>query len=315
MPVFLFFIIVTSISNTLMILFPSIGLLLGIMWGGLLIMAGLYLAPSGVLIISLVNSAILFVFGGTEQFVYYLTFFGLAAFVMAVQAAQYKDYHEIQKWGILAGFFSVTIFLGVIYLQTGGLGIEELQKQLLAHAQQSMQYYNNSYYEQIGISQTEIEAAMNSMVLSIARHLPAFYYIQTIITVFFMLLFASYLSLKQDIGRLKKKAFSQQCMPWPFSWVVIIGLGFWIWGRDEMNQLYYLGSNILAVMVVIALYYGLSTLVYKIGHQKPSAKTWWITGMVLMTLIFPLSAILFVSLIGIFDSLVDFRRLRIRQEE
>jgi len=130
-----------------------------------------------------------------------------------------------------------------------------------------------------------------------------------------MLLFASYLSLKNEIGRLKKKAFSQQSMPWPFSWVVIIGLGFWIWGRDEMNQLYYLGSNILAIMVVFALYYGLSTLVFKIGQQKPSTKTWWIIGLAFMTLIFPLSAILFVSLIGIFDSLVDFRRLRIRQEE
>lgn len=315
MPAFLFFLIVTSISNTLMLLFPSMGLLLGIMWGGLLILAGLYLKPSRVLIISLVNTGILFAVGGTEQFIYYFTFFGLAAFVMAVQAADYKDYYEIQKWGILAGFFSVTVFLGFIYLQTGGVGIEQLQKQLMVYAHESMKLYNTSYYEQIGISQAEIEAAMTSLVSAIARHLPAFYYIQTIITVFFMLLLASYVSLKNDIVRLKKRAFSQQYMPWQFTWVVIIGLGLWIWGRDEMNHLYYLGSNILAVMAIISVYYGMSTLVYKIGQQKRTAKTWWTIGLVLMTLIFPLSAILFISIIGIFDSLVDFRRLRIRQEE
>ena len=86
-------------------------------------------------------------------------------------------------------------------------------------------------------------------------------------------------------------------------------------GPDQLNPIYYLGSNILWTLVPIAVYFGLATIVHKIAGRRRSARVLIILGIIFLTLALPLSAIIFLSIIGLFDSLVDFRKLRTGQEE
>lgn len=319
MPVLLFFLLSTSLFCVFMALLPGMAMIPAIIWGGLLIMAGLYLELRKSIIIYFINISILLFAAGTNNFLVYFTFFGIAAMIMTLLSIYGKDYYHIQQRGIIAAVLGVSIFLMFSYLSTGGIGIEELESELNQSAAESIGIYEQmgifDIYERMGVSQEEFENSLRNTTSVFARHLPAIFYNQAIITVFFMLLLASYLSRKQNIERLKKKSYREESMPWQLVWIAIGAMGLWIWGRDDLNYIYYTGSNILWIIVPIAIYYGFSTIVYKISEHKQSTRVYMIIGLILMLIIFPLSAIIFVSIIGLFDSLVDFRKLRMRQED
>ncbi len=319
MPGFIFFLLFTSTMCVGMALLPGITLIPAILWGTLLILAGLYLESHKILIIFFINILVLFVMAGTSNLLVYLAFFGMPALVMTLLAAYNKNYQQIQHRGVTAAVLGVSFFLLFSYLYSGGIGVNELEAELNKSAAESISIYEEmgifDMYEQMGISQAEFEMSLKSTTTAFARHLPAIFYNQAIIAVFLMLFFASYISRKRNIERLNKKPFREESMPWQLVWMAIAGLGLWIWGRDELNNIYYAGSNILWIIVPIAIYYGLSTIIFKIAEQKQSTRVFVIIGLILLVMVFPLSAIIFVSIIGLFDSLVDFRKIRMKQEE
>ncbi len=314
MPTFIFFLLSTSIICIALALLPGIALITGIAWGTLLIVAGQYLESSKILLIFLINILLLVIMAGANNLIGYLAFYGIAVIVMTMMLNNGKDYYQIQKMGVISAILGVSLFLLFSHLFSGGIGISELEAELNKSAVENISVYEEmgifDVYEQMGISQSEMETSLKKNISEFTRHLPAIFYNQAIIAVFLMLLFASNISRKRNSERLKKKSFREESMPWQLVWIAIAGLGLWIWGRDELNNIYYIGSNILWIIVPITIYYGLATLIFEIAEQKQSTRVFLIIGLILMTLIFPLSAIIFVSIIGLFDSLIDFRKLR-----
>jgi len=319
LPAFIFYLAGTSAACSAMALLPELSLIPAILWGTLLILAGLHLELRKILIIYLINISLLFTMGGASNFLVYLTFFAIPAIVMTMLLFYRMNYYQIQHRGVIAAVLGVSLFLVFSYFSSGGVGITEMEAELNRSAEESIRVYEETgifdIYEQMGISQADFEAALKQTTATFARHLPAIFYDQAIIAVFFILFFASYISRKRNIERLKKKSFREEIMPWQLVWIAIAGMGLWIWGRDELNYVYYIGSNILCIIVPIAIYYGLSSIIYKMAEQKRSTRMFMIIGLILLTMVFPLSAIIFLSIIGLFDSLVDFRRLRTGQEE
>lgn len=98
------------------------------------------------------------------------------------------------------------------------------------------------------------------------------------------------------------------------AWVVIVGLVLWLWGRDQLSAIYYAGSNILLITVPIALYYGLAAVVYKVRRYQGRIRRVIAIVLVVLSLLFTASAIIFLTVIGLFDSLLDYRRLRAKEE-
>lgn len=318
MPVIIFFLLSTSLACVAMALLPEIALIPAVAWGVFLIVAALYLDKNKILALFFLNLAILLIMAGASQLLYYLAFFGIAALIMALLAIRNWDYYRIQNAGVSIAVLGVSVFLLWSYLFSGGIGINEFQAQLDQSAAESTRVYEQlgifDNYEQMGISPEEFESSLKRTIAAFARHLPAIYYIQAIIAVFFMLLLAAHTAQKVNNERLKKKTFKEEIMPWQLVWVAIAGLGLWIWGRDELNHIYYLGSNILWAVVPIAVYYGLGTIAYQIQKGKRSPRIFIIVGLIFLTLALPLSAIIFLSIIGLFDALVDFRKLRAGKE-
>jgi hypothetical protein len=132
--------------------------------------------------------------------------------------------------------------------------------------------------------------------------------------VFFMLFLASFRCQKRNLNRLIRKPFDQEIMPWQMAWAVILGLALWLWGRDQLSTIYYIGSNILLLTVPIGLYYGLAAVVYKIRQYKQRTRRIMVIVLAVLSLLFTASAIIFFTVIGLFDSLLDYRRLRTKEE-
>lgn len=313
----LFFVMVSTIICVLMAHIPGLTVLLAILWGTCLMVSSLYLDKQKLGLIFTVNLATLYLLTGINSLFFYFTFFGLAALVMCLLIIKNKDYYYLQKWGIITAVLGVSSFLSIVFLSTGDIGINELENQLVAYVGEVIQMYEENgvldIYQQQGILKDDLEASMYSFASSVAKHLPALYYLQAILAVFFMLLFASWVSLKRGLERLKKRPYIEEVMPWQLVWVVIAGLFLWLVGRNEMSFIFYAGSNILLIMAPIALYFGLSALLFRIKHNSLNKSRWLTILLVVLAVLFPLSALIFLSILGLFDALLDFRKLRIEE--
>jgi len=317
--VFVSYIMVSSLTACLMALIPQLTFLLAIAWGAVIIMSSVYLDRNQVLIIFAINVLLMYGIAGGSTVFFYLCFFGAAVLVMAFLSTARSDYYRLQKWGLITAVVGVSLFMSLIYLSTGEIGMAEMEAQLGSYLENTVQAYEESgvfeIYEERGISKAELEERFAEVISLVVWHLPGFYYLQAIMVVFFMLLLTSFLSLKRNIQRLKKKPYAQEIMPWQLVWLVIAGLGLWLWGKEQANAIYYIGSNILLVMVPITMYFGLAALIYKLGHNKTARNKLIIVLIVVLSIIFPLSALIFLSLIGLFDSLLDYRKLRLKGED
>lgn len=313
MLVFALFALITSIACYFMVSMPSFTVVMAIIWGASLIVGGLYIAQRAMLVLYIINILLLYGLAGGSALFFYLTFFGLAAFVMSFMAGSQRDYYKLQRAGILIAVLGVSFFIGVVYFSSGGAGIAMMEDEVNNYLTGFMKEYEDSgmveFYERQGITKAELEAKISDFGSTLAKHLPAFYYLQALFAVFFMLLSASYMSMKGSVKQMPKRPFDQEIMPWQFTWLVILGLALWLWGKEYVSPIIYVGSNILIVLVPITVYFGLSTAVFKLKRQKPGGRKWMITVLLVLAVVFPLSVILFLSLLGLFDSLFDYRKL------
>lgn len=315
----LLYLLATTSLCLLMSQMPALTILLAIAWGVLIILAGIIMKPWALLMMAFVNGLALFWQTGWEGVFYYAAFYGIAAYGMALLVFRGGGYYQVRTWGIATVIVSMSLFLLVMYLYQGSIGINEMETGLNQAFGENLKAYESAglldLYAQQGISKQQLIATFQGVAHGLARHLPAIYYLQGIVAVFFMLLIASNLSLRRKLERLIRRPYKTEIMPWPLAWVVIAGLSFWLWGYGQKNSYYYLGSNILTVMVPLACYYGLAALTFKLGEMQTSTRRWVVTILIIVTAVFLPSAIIFLALSGLFDSLLDFRKLRMGREE
>lgn len=318
LPILVFALISIALSF-LMTSWVSLTFFIAIFWGATLIISIFYLDRLNFILIFLINVGVLYYLAGLNNLFYYLTFFGLAVLVMGLLAFDKAGYYELQKWGIITAVIGVSLFLGILYLNTGNIGISDFELQLKNSTAASIKDYEAlgmfEFYEKRGIMQADFEAKIYSIVTKIAYHLPAFYYLQAILAVFFMLFLATRVSLKRDIKRLNKKPYIKEIMPWQLAWLAIAGLILWLVGREKVSLIYFAGSNIILVLLPITVYFGLSALIFKFRQKNLSRKKWLIVLLVILAIIFPLSVVIFLSIFGLFDGLLDYRKLRIEEQE
>lgn len=311
--------LLTSLLALLMVSLPPFTVILAVFWGASLVIGAYYLSRNSLITVIIINVIIIFSMTGLETTFTYLAFFGFPVIVMSLMAHYGRGYQQLQSQGIIAAVLGVSLLLGWMFYSTGELGIKNLEQELTIRAHETLEIYEENgildFYQDRGISKTELEDEMVALMGSLARHLPAFYYLQAILAVFFMLILAAFLSRKRNLDRLIRRPFDQEIMPWQMVWVFITGLAMWLWGRDQLSTIYYVGSNILLITVPIALYYGLAAVIFKVKHYQKSTRRIMVIVLITLTLLFPVSAAIFLTVIGLFDSLLDYRRLRTKEEE
>lgn len=318
MPLFVKIVLGTSSLAVLMALLPFLTVVVAILWGCSLLLSALYLDQKRLITVIIINIIIVLSLSGLEETLFLLAFFIIPAVVISLGAQQDRDYYQLQRGGVTVAVIAISLLLGGLYFSTGDMGMAQLEQEIAAQVEEIVEYYDDvglmNIYEEQGISAQELKEALVSFMGAAVRHLPAFYYLQAIMAVFFMLFLASFWCQKRNLNRLIRKPFDQEIMPWQMAWVVILGLALWLWGRDQLSTVYYIGSNILLLTVPIALYYGLAAVVYRIRQYKQRTRRIMVIVLAVLSLLFTASAIIFFTVIGLFDSLLDYRRLRTKEE-
>lgn len=318
MAAFILFLVLSCSLSFIMAAWQSVALLAAIVWGATLITAGLYLKRGQLLVIFAANTLLMCYFGGWLNALYLLALCGLSMMIMAYMAWRGADYYEMQKAGIAIAIVAVSLFLGLTFFQTGDNWKTELETQITTYINQSLESYEDAgllkLYAEQGITRQDIEQGVHNFIRVIIRHLWAIFYLQAIMTVFFALLLATIINRKRHGERLKKKPYREEIMSWQLVWVIIAGLALCLWGNYRNNtQLFYIGSNILVVLVPITIYYGLAAVIYKIGQVRQAYRRWFIITLVILSTFFLPSALIFFSIFGMFDALLDYRKLRIEK--
>ena len=318
MPAFVPLIVLSSLACLALIAAPQLTFLIGIVWGMCLVLGGHFLDRSRYLLLIVLNFMLLLILGSSAA-LYPMSFFGIPSLVMGLLLNQRKGYYIIQRWGMLAGIIAISLFLAGAYLGAGNQAMQGIEAQLDKYIDESMKWAQDSslaeIYEERGISQEELQKNIKETARQMIHYLPALYYLECIIGIFLLLLFSSWGCKRRGLSVLQRRPFREEIMPWQMAWVVIAGLSFWLLGRSEMSTLYYAGGNLLLVTLPITAYSGLAGIVFRVGRMKPRSRRWVIALLIIVFLIFSLSIIFFLSLLGIFDSLIDFRKISKPKED
>jgi len=315
MAAFILFLLLSCSLVYMMAAWPFTALLTAIVWGAVLITAGLYLKRTHLIVLFLANIAVLYYAGGLVNTIYVMALCGLAMMIMSYMAWRGGNYYELQRGGVAIAVVGLSLFLGISYFETHDGWKQELQSELNTYLDQSMKSYEDSGLAQLyadqGITREDFLKSAKEVSQAIIQHLYAIFYLQVIITVFFALLLAVFINRKRADERLKKKPYRQEIMAWQLVWVIIAGLALCLWGNRQGTGLFYVGSNILVVLIPITVYYGLAAVIYKIGQMRETPRRWFTIIIVVLSTIFLPSALIFFSIFGMFDALLDYRKLRI----
>ncbi len=309
MSTFLMYLGLTLLLCVATLVAPGLSMILAMMWGALLIAAGIHLDKPRLAALFLANITVLALLGGPGNLFYLLAFFGIPAMVMGFFAFRQQDYYHVRRYGVAALVAGVSLYLGALYYFNGA---EYLTGQINEMVMQASGYYDAQgwarIYQEIGLTEEQFQQGLAAMAASLLHHLPAIFYVQGLLAVFLMLWLASVFTWKQLAIRLKKKPFAQELMPWELAWLVNLGLALGLYGWDERGLTYYTGSNVLVVMAVISFYYGLASLVFRLKQEQGRGRRWTLFLVIILALFFPLSALGFLCILGIFDSLLGLRK-------
>jgi hypothetical protein len=290
-----------------------------IIWGTLLLLSALELPRTQVFLIFLLNMFIITWGMGLYAAYFYLAGFGLPVLVMCVFIAENKDYYTVRKSGLIAAAAGISLYLIIVYLLTGSIGIADFQAMLRNSVNESLEWYRNlgvlDNLASNGISEETLRLQLDSMAQTLPQYLPSYYYLQSLVTVFFTLLLTSRINMNDAKKRLNKQPYFLDIMPWQLVWLVIIALALLLWGRNHQTLAYLAGANALAIMVPIAIYFGFCSLNWRLKSVKASTRKWVVALIVILSIFFIPSALTFLALIGLFDSLIDYRKLRSRKGE
>ena len=318
MPAVLKPILITFLACLAVHFWPSAVFLWALIWGIAMLLAGYYLGLGRLLALFSSNALLLLLMGGKSLTVELLVFYAIPVLIAAVLLNRGKSYYTILGWALLATVVSVGLYMGLSYIYLGNEGVNDLKTSINAIAQNSMEWADQSgfmqFYEQRGISRTEMKQAYTSLAHYMFIFTPAILCLQALIAVYLIIYLSSLWARKKKMMILVRNPFSEEIMPWQLSWVVIAGLACWLLGHDQMNWLYYSGANILAVLAPITIFYGFAQLGYWLKRWPAKNKKWIVSLIVLLSLVFTVPTIIFIGLIGLFDSLLDYRKLRRKKE-
>jgi len=302
----------TSGACMVMSLLPSLAWLGGIAWGIALFLGGH--AVDRRLLVSVAGANVLLLFGlSGNSNLFFIMSIGLPALVMGLLLSDGRDFNEIQNWGVLASVILVILFWSLAqYSDNPSIRFWD-QSQMETYVAESLKTSQDmglvEVYIQQGLSREELEQDIVLAARWLYMHLPALYMINVLFGIWLVLRLGAIIGNRRGMSGLKPKPYAEEMMPWQLSWLVIAALTVWLWGRDEPSNIYYFASNVLAVMIPVTAYFGLAVQAYKLGKMKPQTRRWGWSIFLVAALLFTPLAIVFISFLGLFDSLVDYRKL------
>jgi hypothetical protein len=297
-----------GLTSLFMLMFPALNFLTSVLWGVSLMVAGLYLNQRLLLLIFLADAVSFMVFA-SDYLLFPLVSVGLPVFLMSIMAARRKTYYLIRQGGLFSCVVAVTVMLGLLFYSAGQADVSLADQASLEITRSVEQYLDSgqlSGYLNQGVTREELLAAADTFSRLAVLYLPAVKYIQALVSVFIVLSIAAGHARRRKLEVLQKQAYPLERMPWPFSWLVILGMAVWVWNYQGTG---YWGGNLLAVMAVVSIYFGNAVLLFYYHAFSGSKRTWLTLAIFLAAFLLPQAVLLFVMFLGVFDSLLDYRHI------
>jgi uncharacterized membrane protein YhaH (DUF805 family) len=84
----------------------------------------------------------------------------------------------------------------------------------------------------------------------------------------------------------------------------------WLAGRYFDHSLAYQGGlNLMVIMAPMAIYFGFSTVSWRVKRLNDRIRKWVAILLVILGIVLLPSALIFLALVGLFDALLDYRKL------
>ncbi len=225
------------------------------------------------------------------------------------------------KWSpgkiiILGGLVVVMATLAAFGLTMVILGVDAVgwHQELLAQADAAIEMYRNLGLIDSAVSEEEMREVMDSFIQFITLVIPGI-----LVTGSLMTALLNFLVVRVILRRLGEEVepippFRQWQLPWYFIWGIIAGLALLLVGDYYGNQLWKtIGINILYIYFPILLLTGLTVLAH-FNHHLNIPRWIKIVLVIVLLLNFPFAMILIAS-IGLFDPLLNYRRLNKGSQE
>ncbi|HWQ76742.1 MAG TPA: DUF2232 domain-containing protein [Syntrophomonas sp.] len=318
MPVALTPFLISFAACLAMHVWPSGLFLWAIIWGITVMLGAYYMELKQLLAMIAGNVLFLLLLGDNSLTLEMMVFYALPITAAAVLLKAKKSYYAVLGAALLTVVVCTVIYMGVSYVYLGDEGVAQIKSGINATMENSLTWAEQSgfvqFYEQQGISKSEIKTAYAELAHLLWVFTPALLSMQGLFAVLLIIYLSSILFTRMRLPGLERKAFREEIMPWQLSWVVIAGLACWLLGCDQLNWLYYGGANLLVVLLPVTIFYGFAVLAYWLRRLPANIKIWIVALLVILGLFFTVPAIIFIGLTGLFDSLLDYRKLRGKKE-
>ncbi|MGI6551130.1 MAG: DUF2232 domain-containing protein [Syntrophomonadales bacterium] len=164
----------------------------------------------------------------------------------------------------------------------------------------------DEYYAAHGLTQPVIKEYFDNFLESLAVLRPSLYVLESWVRILLGIVLGR--MMLRSRGLLESPPFIMHRMAWQLDWLIIAGLALWLAGAHwDIKLVNDIGANIIFLMAPIAFYFGVSLTLYFIRHWR--IRPWLLVVMALVMLFLPTQACLFITVLGVFDPLIDYRNL------
>ena len=314
---FLLFIL-SCLSCVSMAIFPSLGLLAAIVWGFALFLVGIRQSGRTVMLFFVLNLLVLYLSVGIfTPLLFYILAVGLPCTVMGMMAAEKKNYYLIRKTSLLMGVGGTILYIGFLY-QTFGSDWGAIKAEFIQTSQTFIQEILQSgsldRYLNQGLTADQIIHHVTDIAGVAVNLFPAFYFLQMILAIYFVLTLASIYAIKKGERWLIKKPLSLEQMPWQLSWCMIAGLAMAFWDYGTGSLIFYTGLNLMCIMAPIGFYFGCAVVSGKYYSYSPEKRRNALIIFFILCIFVAEILGIFLILLGVFDSVLDYRKLNIHQK-
>lgn len=226
----------------------------------------------------------------------------------------YKNNVPTGRAMIICVLVTTTIHLAELIVTYGELSRQwgQVQKEFGISVDQLIAAYKKSgVLASTGLSEAEIRTTMQQSLQMLFQLLPGITVIGAIITALTNYRFAHRYFTRGGITLPTVLPFNQWSLPWYVIWATILGLLGVIMGPTESIMLLS-GRNLLVVSGFLGVLLGIAVVAYYLGRSRMPGL---FKGLFVVFLIFNgIFSLAFVMVIGLFDPIINFRRLGVKTE-
>lgn len=295
--------------------FPGFGFFASVFWGITLILTGFEQSKRTVIVLFVVGVVIMLSNGMMTynlKILFYILAIGLPCAVMGIMAAERKGYYLMRKTALLFGIGGTALYWGLMDQQ----GVWNYYNELFLIKAQTLtrellQSGALDRYMTDGISAEMLLERFNDFFEMAIHLLPAFCFIQMLLAVYCAITLASIYGLKHGQRWIAKMPLAVEQMPWQLAWGLIAGLFMAFWDYGTGSEMFYAGLNLMCMMAPIGFYYGCAVMSGKYYAYTPEKRRRAVLILFFVCIFVPQMLAVFVVLLGIFDSVINYRHIRI----